>query len=174
MALWDEQGSILMENGLLLWAHMSAAELTKELRSAALRSAELRSAEMRPAELCSAEPRHSDDLTPETLERIERVLCADAFDRVVPLPAMPVVGGRLAPVCSFHGDRLHSVTLCVAAVGTKAATAEQQRAFLFACARVEDPAPDTRKCVSLYCGFGSAVISTDPRTGLAALRLTYR
>ena len=154
MALWDEQGSILMENGLLLWAHMSANELTGELRSAA--------------------KRQPDAFGPQMLDRIERLLGSDAFDRVVPLPAMPVVGGELAPVCSFHGDRLHAVSFSVTAVGLKPASADQQRAFLFECAHVQDPAPDTRKCVSLYCGFGSVVLSTDPRSGQAQMRLTYR
>ena len=95
-------------------------------------------------------------------------------DPVIPLPSVGWGNGRLAPVCCLHGDRLHAVVFTVVGVGARRGTADQQRAYLFACAHAQDPAPDTRRCVLLRCGFGTALISTDPRTGTAQLRLTYR
>lgn len=95
-------------------------------------------------------------------------------DPIALLPEQTVEGGALAPVCFFHGARLHAVELTVTRVGQRRGTAEQQRALLFALACAQDPAPDTRRPVVLRCRFGTAAISTDPRTGTALMRLTYR
>ena len=104
----------------------------------------------------------------------ERPPIDDVPDPIVTLPAQTFEGGALAPVCFFHGTRLHAVELTVERVGQKRGTAEQQRALLFACVGASDPAPDTRRPVVLRCGFGTAAISTDPRSGTALMRLTYR
>ena len=94
---------------------------------------------------------------------------------VVPMPAFAVPGGRLAGLCILHGDKLHAVELSVVSVGQRRrGTAEQQRAFLFQCLRAADPSPDSQRNVLLRCPFGTALIATDPRTGDATLRLTYR
>ena len=37
-----------------------------------------------------------------------------------------------------------------------------------------DPARDSKRGVLLRCPFGVALVATDPRTGDATLRLTYR
>ena len=52
--------------------------------------------------------------------------------------------------------------------------ADQQRALLFQCLRCADPSPDSKHGVLLKCAFGNALLATDPRTGGAMLRLTYR
>lgn len=96
-------------------------------------------------------------------------------DEIVPFPAFEAPGGRLACVCYLHGGRLHAVELWVAGVGQrKRGTADQQRALLFQCLRAGDPARDSKRGVLLRCPFGTALIATDPRTGDATLRLTYR
>ena len=94
---------------------------------------------------------------------------------VIPSPAFAVPGGRLACVCLLHGDALHAVCFTVVSVGQKRrGTAEQQRALLFQCLRGADPARDSKRGVLLRCAFGTALVATDPRTGDATLRLTYR
>lgn len=94
---------------------------------------------------------------------------------ILPMPAFTVAGGRLACVCFLHGDKLHAVEFSVVAVGQrKRGTADQQRALLFQCIRAGDPARDSKRGVLLRCPFGTALVATDPRTGDATLRLTYR
>jgi len=94
---------------------------------------------------------------------------------MIPFPAFAVPGGRLACVCLMHGDRLHAATFSVVAVGNRRrGTAEQQRALLFQCLRATDPNRDSKRGVLLRCPFGAALIATDPRSGDATLRLTYR
>ncbi len=96
-------------------------------------------------------------------------------EAIIPFPAFAVVGGRLACVCLMHGDKLHAVSFSVAGVGQKKrGTAEGQRALLFQCLRGADPARDSKRGVLLRCAFGTALIATDPYTGDATLRLTYR
>ena len=96
-------------------------------------------------------------------------------ESVIPFPAFAVSGGRLACVCLLHGDRLHAVSFSVAGVGEKRrGTADQQRALLFQCLRGADPARDSKRGVLLRCPFGTALVATDPRTGDALLRITYR
>lgn len=96
-------------------------------------------------------------------------------DPIVPFPAFTVPGGRLACVCVLHGDRLHAVAFSVVGVGAKKrGTADQQRALLFQCLRGADPARDSKRGVLLRCPFGTALVATDPYTGDATLRLTYR
>ena len=96
-------------------------------------------------------------------------------EAVIPFPAFAVAGGRLACVCLMHGDKLHAVSFSVAGVGQKRrGTADSQRALLFQCLRGADPARDSKRGVLLRCAFGTALIATDPRTGDATLRLTYR
>jgi hypothetical protein len=93
----------------------------------------------------------------------------------VTFPSFAVPGGRLACVCLLRGDRLHAAEFWVAAVGRRRrSTADQQRAFLFECLRATDPAPDSRRSVLLRCPFGAALVATDPLSGDATLRLTYR
>ena len=94
---------------------------------------------------------------------------------MIPFPAFAVPGGRLACVCLMHGDRLHATTFSVVAVGLRRrGTADQQRALLFQCLRAADPNRDSKRGVLLRCPFGTALIATDPRSGDAVLRLTYR
>ena len=100
---------------------------------------------------------------------------AAAGESIMPFPAFGVPGGRLACVCVLHGDALHAVEFNVVNVGQKKrGTAEQQRALLFACLRGSDPARDSKRGVLLRCPFGTALVATDPHTGDALLRLTYR
>ena len=96
-------------------------------------------------------------------------------EAVIPFPAFAVAGGRLACVCLMHSDKLHAVSFSVAGVGQRRrGTADGQRALLFQCLRGADPARDSKRGVLLRCAFGTALIATDPRTGDATLRLTYR
>jgi len=96
-------------------------------------------------------------------------------DLLLPLPAFMVEGGKLACVCVMHGDQLHAVEFQVVSVGQRRrGNAEQQRALLFQCLRAADPAPDSKRGVLLRCPFGTALVATDPRSGEATLRLTYR
>ena len=96
-------------------------------------------------------------------------------DTAIPFPVFAVAGGRLACVCQMHGDKLHAVCFSVAGVGQKKrGTADGQRALLFQCLRSADPARDSKRGVLLRCAFGTALIATDPRSGDATLRLTYR
>ncbi len=96
-----------------------------------------------------------------------------AWDHL-PFPACPVSGGLLAPLCFVQEDRLRAVTLTVVAAGQKLTpTAEQQRAFLFACFHAKDPCPDTQRSCVLRTDFGSITLSTDPRLGHALARVTY-
>ena len=104
-------------------------------------------------------------------------LCAGGWQKepILTFPAFGVPGGRLACVCFLHGDKLHAVEFSVAAVGQrKRGTADQQRALLFQCLRAGDPSKDSKRSVLLRCPFGTALIATDPRSGDATLRLTYR
>lgn len=94
---------------------------------------------------------------------------------VVTFPAFGVPGGRLACVCLLHGDRLHATDFSVVSVGQrKRGAADQQRALLFQCIRAMDPSKDSKRGVLLRCPFGTALVATDPRSGDATLRLTYR
>jgi hypothetical protein len=96
-------------------------------------------------------------------------------ESVLPLPTFAVPGGRLAGVCFLHGDHLHAVELSVSCVGQrKRGTADQQRALLFECLRAGDPSRDSKRGVLLRCPFGTALVGTDPRSGDATLRFTYR
>ena len=96
-------------------------------------------------------------------------------ESIVAFPTFAVPGGRLACVCFLHGDRLHATEFTVVSVGQrKRGTADQQRALLFQCVRAGDPSRDSKRGVLLRCPFGSALIATDPRSGDATLRLTYR
>ena len=96
-------------------------------------------------------------------------------EAIIPFPAFAVPGGRLACVCLMHGDKLHAVSFWVAGVGQRRrGTADQQRALRFQCLRATDPARDSKRGVLLRCPFGAALVATDPRTGEATLRLTYR
>ena len=115
-------------------------------------------------------------LAARTAQGAEAALPApDAGDMLIPFPAFAVPGGRLACVCQMHGDRLHAVEFTVVGVGQrKRGTADQQRALLFQCLRAADPARDSKRGVLLRCPFGVALVATDPRTGDATLRLTYR
>jgi len=98
-----------------------------------------------------------------------------ADDAAVALPSFSVPGGRLACVCLLRGEKLHAAEFWVTAVGRrKRFTADQQRAFLFECLRANDPSPDSRRSVLLRCPFGAALVATDPRSGDATLRITYR
>ena len=98
-----------------------------------------------------------------------------AGEAMVPFPAFSVPGGRLACVCLLHHERLHAVTFHVVGVGQrKRGTAEQQRALLFGCLWASDPSRDSKRSVLLRCPFGAALVTTDPHTGDATLRLTYR
>ncbi len=100
---------------------------------------------------------------------------ARAGDAAVAFPSFAVPGGRLACVCLLRADRLHAAEFWVSAVGKRRrSTADQQRAFLFECLRATDPAPDSKKNVLLRCPFGAALVATDPLSGDATLRLTYR
>ena len=94
---------------------------------------------------------------------------------ILPFPAFAVPGGRLACVCFLHGDRLHAVDFSVVGVGSRRrGSAEQQRALLFQCLRAEDRSRDSKRGVLLRCPFGTALVATDPRSGDATLRITYR
>ena len=94
---------------------------------------------------------------------------------VLPFPAFAVPGGRLACVCVLHGEKLHAVEFWVANVGQrKRGNADQQRALLFQCLRAADPSKDSKRSVLLRCAFGGALVATDPHSGDATLRLTYR
>ena len=94
---------------------------------------------------------------------------------ILAFPPFGVPGGRLACVCFLHGDRLHAAEFSVVSVGLrKRGTADQQRALLFQCVRAEDPSRDSKRGVLLRCPFGTALIATDPHSGDATLRLTYR
>ena len=94
---------------------------------------------------------------------------------ILTFPAFGVSGGRLACVCFLHGDKLHGVEFTVVGVGQrKRGTADQQRALLFQCIRAGDPSRDSKRGVLLRCPFGTALVATDPRSGDATLRLTYR
>lgn len=94
---------------------------------------------------------------------------------ILTFPAFGVSGGRLACVCFLHGDKLHGVDFTVVGVGQrKRGTADQQRALLFQCIRAGDPSRDSKRGVLLRCPFGTALVATDPRSGDATLRLTYR
>lgn len=94
---------------------------------------------------------------------------------VLAFPAFAVPGGRLACVCLMHGDALHAVEFSVVGVSPKKrGSADQQRALLFQCLRAADPSRDSKRGVLLRCAFGTALVATDPRTGDASLRLTYR
>ena len=96
-------------------------------------------------------------------------------ESTLPFPAFSVAGGKLACLCQMHGDKLHAVEFTVVNVGAKRrGTADQQRALLFQCLRCADPSPDSKHGVLLKCAFGNALLVTDPRTGGAMLRLTYR
>ena len=96
-------------------------------------------------------------------------------ESILPFPSFGVPGGRLACVCVLHGNALHAIEFNVVTVGQKKrGTAEQQRALLFACLRGADPAKDSKRGVLLRCPFGTALVATDPHTGDALLRLTYR
>jgi hypothetical protein len=96
-------------------------------------------------------------------------------ETVIPFPAFAVAGGRLACVCLLHNDKLHAVSFTVAGVGAKRrGNADQQRALLFQCLRAADPARDSKRGALLRCPFGTALVATDPRTGDATLRMTYR
>ena len=90
-------------------------------------------------------------------------------------PAFGVPGGRLSCICLMRGGTLHAVELQVAAVGKRARPdAGRQRAFLFRCLYGDDPAKDSQRGVLLRCPFGTALVATDPRSGDATLRITYR
>lgn len=94
---------------------------------------------------------------------------------ILALPAFAVPGGRLACVCLMHGDKLHAAEFTVVNVGQrKRGTADQQRALLFQCLHGNDPSKDSKRGVLLRCPFGTALVATDPRSGDAMLRLTYR
>lgn len=94
---------------------------------------------------------------------------------IIPFPVFSVPGGKLACVCLMHGDRLHAVDFSVVGVGLKRrGTADQQRALLFQCLRAADPSKDSKRGVMLRCHFGTALVATDPRSGDATLRITYR
>lgn len=96
-------------------------------------------------------------------------------EAVLAFPAFAVPGGRLACVCLMHGDALHAVEFSVVGVSPKRrGSADQQRALLFQCLRAADPSRDSKRGVLLRCPFGTALVATDPRTGDASLRLTYR
>ena len=101
--------------------------------------------------------------------------CSETTGSMIPFPAFSVPGGRLACVCLMHGDRLHAVAFSVVAVGLRRrGTADQQRALLFQCLRAADPNRDSKRGVLLRCPFGTALVATDPRSGDATLRFTYR
>ena len=96
-------------------------------------------------------------------------------ETTVPFPAFAVPGGRLSCVCFLKEERLWAAEIWVEGVGKHLRrTAERQRAFLFACLGAADPYPDSHGGVLLRCPFGTALVATDPRTGAATLRLTYR
>ena len=93
---------------------------------------------------------------------------------VLSFPSCPVAGGALAAVCFLREDFLSAVTLTAAAVGQRTPlTAEQQRAFLFACFQAKDPCPDTQRNCVLRCAFGTITLCTDPRSGHASARVEY-
>lgn len=94
---------------------------------------------------------------------------------ILTFPAFGISGGKLACVCILHGDKLHAVEFTVAGVGQRRrGTADQQRALLFQCIHAGDPSRDSKRGVLLRCPFGTALVATDPRSGDATLRLTYR
>jgi len=94
---------------------------------------------------------------------------------ILTFPAFGVSGGKLACVCFLHGDKLHAIEFTVVGVGQrKRGTADQQRALLFQCIHAGDPSRDSKRGVLLRCPFGTALVATDPRSGDAMLRLTYR
>lgn len=93
---------------------------------------------------------------------------------ILAFPPCPAAGGALAPVCFLREDRLAAVTLTAVWAGQRTAlTAEQQRAFLFAAFRAQDPCPDTQRNCVLHCAFGTVALCTDPRSGHASARVEY-
>jgi len=98
-----------------------------------------------------------------------------AADEPVPFPVFDVPDGKLSCVCFLHDGKLSAVECQASDTGRhKRRTAERQRAFLFECLGVSDPYPDSLRSVSLRCPFGAALVATDPRSGEATLRVTYR
>lgn len=94
---------------------------------------------------------------------------------IVALPAQQAMGGRFAPLCLVEGGQLRAVTLTVLSIGQRTRpTADQQRAFLFGCVAAKDPCPDSRRNCEIRCGFGTLLLTTDPRLGQAWLRVEYQ
>ncbi len=150
MPMWDEtSGALQLGRAVRLYAHMPLPELQKMQKA-------LQNGDCQVEEACpeADEPPH---------------------EAILFLPQVKVPGGRVACVCFLRSATLHAVEMSVVAVGRrKHCTAAQQRAFLFQCLRAVDPARDSRRAVILRCLFGTVMVATDPHSGDAMLRLTYR
>jgi hypothetical protein len=82
--------------------------------------------------------------------------------------AFSLCGLKAACLCTFHLGRLRSIE--IHPVG---GTAADQRRLLFQLIGIQDPCLETMQGVLKRYAFGTAWIDTDPRSGDAALRLTY-
>ncbi len=77
-------------------------------------------------------------------------------------------GTEAACLCLLQDEVLHAIEFILTG-----GTAQQQRGFFFRSIGRTDPCPEKMRSVLLRYTFGTAWISTDQRSGNAALRITY-
>ena len=111
----------------------------------------------------------------ELLGALKEAGASPGFGRVRHIGLSPCpAAGRFGTRFALREDRLAAVTLTAVWAGQRTAlTAEQQRAFLFAAFRAQDPCPDTQRNCVLHCAFGTVALCTDPRSGHASARVEY-
>ena len=124
---------------------------------------------------CSLSARMTEEAVLENRAHLGKSDVQPKRGGMVPFPSIKAGKGRIAPLAIVEGGVLRAVHLWTAATkGRPPQTAHQQRAFLFSLLGCKDPCPDTLKSCHVACEFGSMTLSSDPRTGCALARITYR